>query len=135
MRYELAHAVHEPADAERGNRRAHEGKREYGADVAEKVAFLHGVAGVEDDGRQEDVKEDFRVENGLFVDFALLCVFDLALKPGMKIVLLFVVSIRALIDSFSKKCDLLCVQLLVTHFIIGRCFTNIYNIYSSLSLL
>ena len=52
VRYELTHPVHEPADAERRHRRAHEGKRKYGSDVAEKVTFFHGVAGVEYYGRQ-----------------------------------------------------------------------------------
>ena len=74
----LADPVHQAAHREGGDGRPHKGKGEDGAEVAEEVAPLHGVAGVEDDGREEDVEEKLRVEDGLLVDLALRGVHHLA---------------------------------------------------------
>jgi hypothetical protein len=74
----LTHAVHEAAHREGGDRRPHEGEGEDGAEVAEEVAALHSIAGVEDDGREEDVEEELGVKDRLGVDLALRDVHHLA---------------------------------------------------------
>ena len=62
------HAVHDAADHKRGDGGAEEGEGQDGADVAEEEPFLHAVAGVEYDGREENVEEDLGVERRLLVD-------------------------------------------------------------------
>ena len=61
-------AEHDAADDEGGDGRAHEGQDQDGPDVPEEEPLLHAVAGVEDDRRQDDVEEDFRIESCLLID-------------------------------------------------------------------
>ncbi len=73
----LTDPVHEAAHREGGDGRPHKGKGKDGAEVAKEVAPLHGVARVEDNGRQQNVEEELGVEDCLRVDLALRRVHNL----------------------------------------------------------
>ena len=56
-------------------------KVKIGSNVTEEKSFFHAVAGVEDDRRKQDVKEDLGVEGRLLVNLVRLChIFNLSFK-------------------------------------------------------
>ena len=61
-------SIHEAPNCEGADNRSNEGEGEDGADVAEKVLLLHGIARVEDDWGEKNVEENLWVKSSFFVD-------------------------------------------------------------------
>ena len=62
------HSIHEAPNCEGADDGSDEGEGEDGADVAEKVLLLHGIARVEDDWGEKDVEENLWVEGSFLVN-------------------------------------------------------------------
>ena len=61
-------SIHEAPNCEGADDGSDEGEGEDGADVAEKVLLLHGIARVEDDWGEKNVEENLWVKSSFFVD-------------------------------------------------------------------
>ena len=60
-------SIHKAPNCEGANHSSNEGKGENGANVAEEVLLLHGIARVEDDWGKEDVEENLWVKSGFLI--------------------------------------------------------------------
>ena len=61
-------SIHEAPNCEGADNCSDEGEGEDGANVAEKVLLLHGIARVEDDWGEKDVEENLWVERSFLVN-------------------------------------------------------------------
>merc|ERR1719431_368944 len=88
--HQSRHSVHEATDRKGANCGANESKCEDGANVAEKIFFLHGISSVENNRRKKNIEKYFRVKSCFFVNFAFFGIFYFALEiihPSFVVVL------------------------------------------------
>ena len=70
-------SIHKAPNCEGANHSSNEGKGENGANVAEEVLLLHGIARVEDDWGEKDVEENLWVECSFLINLIVWAIGNL----------------------------------------------------------